>query len=152
MRFAVVLMFLALLGCRTVADPVELREEVRATELAFAKSMADRDFAAFASLIAEEAVFLNGGKPLRGKAAVLEHWKRFFTASAAPFSWRPDLVEVLPSGQLAHSEGPVSAPDGRVFARFYSTWRRNADGAWRIVFDNGHEVCNCPAKNSGSGS
>ena len=141
MRFAVLLLLLA--GCASPA-PGDLREEVRSTELAFARSMADRDFAAFGALIADEAVFLNGGKPLRGKAAVLEHWKRFFAASAPPFSWRPDLVEVLPSGHLAHSEGPVSAPDGRVFARFYSTWRRGADGAWRIVFDNGHEVCNCP--------
>jgi ketosteroid isomerase-like protein len=141
MRFTVLLLLLA--GCAS-AVPGDRREEVRATELAFARSMAERDFTAFAALIADEAVFLNGGKPLRGKAAVLEHWKRFFAASAAPFSWRPDLVEVLPSGQLAHSEGPVSAPDGRVFARFYSTWRRSADGAWRIVFDNGHEVCDCP--------
>jgi ketosteroid isomerase-like protein len=141
MRAAVLLFLLA--GCASPV-PRDRHEEVRATELAFAKSMADRDLAAFGALIAEEAVFLNGGKPLRGKAAVLEHWKRFFTAPAAPFSWRPDLVEVLPSGGLAHSEGPVSAPDGRVFARFYSTWRRDADGSWRIVFDNGHEVCNCP--------
>jgi ketosteroid isomerase-like protein len=134
---------LVLCGC-TALPPQDPAGQVRATELAFAKSMADRDLAAFAALIADEAVFLNGGKPLRGKPAVIEHWKRYFTAPAAPFSWRPDLVEVLPSGQLAHSEGPVSAPDGRVFARFYSTWRRSGDGQWRIVFDNGHEVCNCP--------
>jgi ketosteroid isomerase-like protein len=140
----IVLLSVFMLGCTSVPDRALLGDEVRNTELAFAKSMADRDLAAFAAFIADEAVFLNGGKPLHGKAAVVEHWKRFFTAPAAPFSWRPDLVEVLPSADLAHSEGPVSAPDGRVFARFYSTWRRSPDGRWRVVFDNGHDVCNCP--------
>jgi ketosteroid isomerase-like protein len=140
----IVLLSVFMLGCTSVPDRGLLSDEVRNAEAAFAKSMADRDLAAFAALVSDEAIFLNGGKPLRGKAAVVEHWKRFFSAPAAPFSWRPDLVEVLPSGDLAHSEGPVSAPDGRVFARFYSTWRRSADGRWRVVFDNGHDVCNCP--------
>jgi ketosteroid isomerase-like protein len=143
MKRTLLLALLVLSGCAAL-PPQDLAEQVRSTELAFAKSMAERDLAAFAALIADEAVFLNGGKPLRGKPAVIEHWKRYFSAPAAPFSWRPDLVEVLPSGELAHSEGPVSAPDGRVFARFYSTWRKSSDGRWRIVFDNGHEVCDCP--------
>ena len=136
------------LGCAapgpTPPVPVtQLGETVRRTELAFAKSMADRDHAAFAAFVSSEAVFLNGGKPLRGKAAVLAHWKRFFETPAAPFSWRPDLVEVLDSGTLAQSIGPVAAPDGTVVARFYSTWRLEADGAWRIVFDDGYDVCEC---------
>ncbi len=118
-----------------------LVQQVTETEIAFAKTMADRDHAAFLGFVAEEAVFLNGGKPLRGKAAISAHWKRFFSAAAAPFSWQPDLVEVLPSGTLAQSIGPVLAPDGKVFARFYSVWRRGADGKWQIVFDNGYSEC-----------
>jgi len=78
-----------------------------------------------------------GGGELRGKAAIAEYWKRYYRAPQAPFSWRPDRVAVLDSGTLAYSSGPVAAPDGKVFARFYSTWRRDASGAWRIVFDDG---------------
>ena len=40
-------------------------------------------------LIAEDAVFINGGKPLRGKAAIVEHWRRFYSGPRAPFSWKP---------------------------------------------------------------
>lgn len=144
-RAAAALLGVALLaGCAT---PVSLKPgaaaQLRAAETAFAKSMADRDFAAFSALVADDAVFINGGQPLRGKPAVLAHWKRFFDGAAAPFAWKPEIVEV--SGAIGYTEGPVSSPDGKVFATFWSTWRRDAaTGAWRVVFDNGQRVCDCP--------
>ncbi|MBK6852682.1 MAG: nuclear transport factor 2 family protein [Burkholderiales bacterium] len=122
-------------------DVDTLRQQVSATETAFARTMAERNFEAFLSFVADDAVFLNGGDPLRGKAAIGAHWQKFYTTPGAPFSWRPDLVEVLASGALASSNGPVANPAGKVFARFYSTWRLESPGVWRIVFDNGYEVC-----------
>ena len=47
-------------------DLTALTEQVRATETAFAQTMADRDHAAFASFLAEDAIFVNGTKPIRG--------------------------------------------------------------------------------------
>ena len=85
------------------------------------------------------AVLLRTG--VRGKSAVADHWKRFYTGAKAPFSWKPDRVQVLDSGGLGYSTGPVYDDEGKQFARFYSTWRRESDGAWRIVFDDG---CKCP--------
>lgn len=120
-----------------------LVQQVTAAEIAFAKTMADRDHEAFVSYVAEEAVFINGGKPLRGKATIGAYWKRFYTAPTAPFSWKPDLVEVLASGVLAQSIGPVAAPGGKIIARFYSTWRLEADGRWRVIFDDGYDICEC---------
>ena len=111
-RLTAALMLLASLGACTAlaAAPRAMppADEVRVREQAFARTMADRDFEAFATFVADDAVFLNGGRPLRGKAAVLAHWQRFFDTADAPFSWTPDLVEALPDGRLAHSEGPVS--------------------------------------------
>lgn len=121
----------------------ELQAQVRAAETAFAQSMADRNFAAFGSFVADDAVFINGGQPLRGKAAILAFWQRFFNSPVAPFSWRPELAEVVTSGGLAYTEGPVSLPDGTISAKFYTTWRRTAAGQWQVVFDNGYKVCNC---------
>jgi ketosteroid isomerase-like protein len=128
---------LVLVGCAAAQSREDLIKEVTDTELAFANTMAARDHAAFTSFIADEAVFLNGGKPLRGKAAVADFWKRFYTDARAPFSWKPDHVQVLDSGTLGYSTGPVFDPQGKQFARFYSTWRREPSGAWRIVFDDG---------------
>ena len=126
-------------GCATPAPiDVEARQrEVWDTEVAFARSMAERDFAAFARHVSEHAVFWTGGKPLRGKAAVLQAWQRFYDAPRAPFSWQPDEVVVIGDGTLAQSTGPVRDLDGKVFARFRSVWRRESDGRWLIVLDRG---------------
>jgi hypothetical protein len=52
---------------------------------------------------------------------------------------------VLDSGTLALSTGPVYAPDGQRSGTFNSTWRREKDGRWKIVLDNGCPPCECGA-------
>jgi ketosteroid isomerase-like protein len=115
----------------------ELQAQVKARERAFAKTMADRDHAAFQTFLADEAVFFGRSGPTRGKAAVAADWKPLFEKPAAPFSWDPETVEVLDSGTLAISSGSVKRPDGTNTATFNSIWRREKDGQWRVVFDKG---------------
>ncbi|HJS58590.1 MAG TPA: nuclear transport factor 2 family protein [Vicinamibacteria bacterium] len=119
-----------------------LREEVRRTEIAFAKTMADRDFAAFQRLVADDVVWL-GSTLMRGKQQVAEGWKRFYEEKDAPFSWEPERVEVNDSGTLGISTGPVRDPAGRRIGAYNSIWRRERDGSWRIIFDNGCPRCEC---------
>ena len=123
------------------ANPVD---QVRAAETAFAKSMADRNPAAFAALLADDAVFFGGKGVNHGKAAVVADWKRFFDGAAAPFSWAPAEVEVLPSGNLGFTSGPVFDPKGTRIGTFNSVWQRQTDGSWKIVFDKGCPPCDCP--------
>jgi ketosteroid isomerase-like protein len=118
-------------------DMAQRQQEVRARETAFAKSMADRDLAAFASFISPEAVFVGAGGTTRGPKDIAAAWKRFFDGPDAPFSWKPEAVEVLASGNLALSSGPVFDPKGQRIGTYNSTWRRDADNVWRIIFDNG---------------
>ena len=120
-----------------------LTRQVFAAESSFAATMAARDSVAFARFIASDAIFFGEKNVLRGKAAVVDGWRRFFTGTAAPFSWRPEKVEVLDAGTLALSTGPVHDPDGRQIGTFTSIWRHEADGTWRVVFDKGCPVCNC---------
>jgi ketosteroid isomerase-like protein len=124
-------------------DASRAEREVADTERAFAKSMADRDYAAFKSFLSEDAIFFSGSTALRGKQRVADAWKRFFDQPQAPFSWQPEQVQVLDSGELALSTGPVRDPQGKLFATFTSIWRREAQGQWRIVFDKGADVCDC---------
>jgi ketosteroid isomerase-like protein len=136
-----------LCGCRTAARPSDLaslQRQVMETERAFARSMADRDHAAFTSFLADEAIFFSGDSALRGKAAVAAAWRPFFEGAAPPFSWEPDQVQVLESGSLALSTGPVLNAEGKVIGRFNSIWRRDAADMWRIVFDKGSPVCASP--------
>jgi ketosteroid isomerase-like protein len=113
------------------------QQEVFAAERAFAKTMADRDLAAFGRSIADEAIFFGAQDVQRGKSEVVAAWSAFFEGQQAPFSWEPDQVEVLSSGELALSTGLVRNPAGKVVARFNSVWRREAPGTWRVVFDKG---------------
>ena len=62
--------FAVFAGCAATVpkpDRATLEAQVVDTERAFAKTMADRDHAAFTSFLYEEAVFFSGSEPLRGK-------------------------------------------------------------------------------------
>jgi ketosteroid isomerase-like protein len=119
--------------------------EVRGTELQFARAMADRDFNAFVRHLSRDAVFFDEQNIQRGVTEVSAAWKPLFVGVKAPFSWAPDHVEVLASGDLALSTGPVIVND-KVVGRFNSIWRLEAPHTWRIVFDKGEPVCNCVSK------
>jgi len=126
------------------AAPPALTDQVRAAERAFAKTMADRDLAAFGTFVSEEAIFLGRDGVLRGRAQVIEGWKRFYEGKEAPFSWEPEQVEVLASGDLALTRGPVLDAKGKREGSFSSVWRHEADGRWRVIFDQGCPPCSCP--------
>ncbi|MEE8616689.1 MAG: nuclear transport factor 2 family protein [Roseateles sp.] len=111
-------------------------EEVRRTETAFAAAFAARDVQAFRRFLAPDTIWV-GQTPLHGPQAVMAAWQGWLTAPQPPFSWSPDLVLVLPSGELARTSGPVLDPGGKPIARFHSTWRREPAGGWQIVFDFG---------------
>ena len=138
-------------GCATTVPPPLVtgeaaREQVAATERAFAKTMADRDLKAFGTFLSDETVFFSGPKPLHGKQAVIDFWSRFYKDAKPPFSWEPASVEVLQSGALARSTGPVHDPQGKLAGCFNSIWRQEARGQWKIVFDHGMSPQECEKK------
>lgn len=143
-RSLALVLAMALAGCTALpVAPADRAAEVAAVERAFARTMAERDHVAFSSFLADEAVFVAGTKVLRGRQAIAAAWKRFYDGPQAPFSWTPDRVEVLDSGGLAFSAGPVFDPAGKLVGRFTSIWRLESPGTWRIVFDTGSDICDC---------
>jgi ketosteroid isomerase-like protein len=142
-RFVLAL-FLAAAGCASTpprTGSASLRQEVIEVERAFARTMANRDIRAFLTYISADAVFFSGGKTLRGPQEIGAWWKRYYEGSDAPFSWEPQEVEVLVSGTLAFSSGPVRNSKGELVGTFTSIWRREGTGTWRIVFDKGNKAC-----------
>jgi len=119
-------------------------EQVMAAERAFARTMVDRDFKGFVTFVSSEAIFFSGNAVQHGAAEVAASWKSSFSGAHAPFTWAPDFVEVLPSGKLALSTGPVYVA-GKVVGRFNSVWRLEGPNTWRVVFDKGEAVCTAPA-------
>ncbi len=131
MRIAAVILSL-LMTTPLLADATE---DVRRTELAFAKAFADQDKAKFFSFVLDDATFLAGGRTLQGKQQVVAGWSPFFDGPQAPFAWAPDRVSISADGTLALSSGPVFDPDGNHAGSFMSTWRKQSDGTWKIAFD-----------------
>ena len=144
----IIMLFIVLgMGCNSIdnnarlTNTMELQQQVTAAEKAFAKTMADRDHQAFTSFISEEAVFISGNDVLRGRQQVANGWKVFFEKPDAPFSWEPRTIEVLDSGILALSSGPVYDAGGKLMAEFTSIWRLEAPATWRVIFDKGNKAC-----------
>lgn len=119
----------------------KLQEQLRAAETAFAKTMADRDHAAFAAFVADEAIFFGRAGEIRGRKAVVDAWAGLFEGKDAPFSWRPESAVVLDSGTLGLTSGPVFSPDGKQTGTFQSIWRLKADKTWEVIFDKGCPYC-----------
>lgn len=127
---------IALLFTISAAAQPTAVEQVRDAEIAFAKAFADRDKAAFFAMVADDATFLSFGTTSIGKQKVIESWSRYFERPAAPFSWTPDRVSISADGKLGLSTGPVYGADGSHGGDYISTWRRDASGNWKIVFDS----------------
>ena len=129
-------------------DRAALTEQVRAAELAFAKSVADDQIEKFVTFIDPEAVFVSGMKTTRGPAAIVEAWKGSFGPEAPDFEWHPEVVELSPDATFALSRGPwtIRTVDKRGKVKetkgvFNSIWRRQTDGTWKVLYDAGCSPC-----------
>ena len=115
---------------------------MRTTEIAFAKAFADRDAKKFFSYLADDAQFLGRRNTLHGKQEVIAGWSEFFKPAVAPFRWQPESVVTNATGDLGFSSGPVFDEAGVQIGTFTSTWVRQPDGSWKILFDGGSA---CPS-------
>ncbi|WP_313170547.1 YybH family protein [Massilia oculi] len=136
----VVCLVAAIAAGRARVSHDDLRNQVMAHERAFAATMAARDFEGFGHYVSQEAVFMAGDDAQRGKDAVLKAWRRYYDGQQPPFSWEPEQVEVVESGTLAYSTGPIRDAAGRRIGSFNTVWRLEAPGRWAVVFDRG---CDC---------
>ena len=120
------------------------QDAVRCVEIAFSQSVENRDKAAFTALLDADTRFISQ-EVLHGPEAVAAAWSGFFAADGPLLVWRPFVVEVAASGDLALSRGPYRLrsknPQGEPvesWGIYNSVWRKNADGQWKILFDAGN--------------
>lgn len=148
LRLLAVLTLAALPPIPAKAAAGEATDSLRAAEIAFARSVAEHDRAAFAATIAEDAIFLGAGGPLRGRDAIVEAWAPFLAEDGPRLEWHPEVAEVEDGGDFGITRGPYTytgrGPDGEPVTEqgtFTSVWRREGDGSWRVVFDSGCPPC-----------
>lgn len=134
-------LMLVLAALASADDPQTL--EVICAETGFSRAAERRDLASFLGFVDSDARFVSGSVS-RGRQEVGEAWAGVFREDGPAMRWRPREVEVTADGQLAISRGPYRvrriAEDGEAtetWGHFISTWRRNAQGRWQVVFDTG---------------
>jgi ketosteroid isomerase-like protein len=131
-------------GAREKAAGMSAAEcEVWERELSFSKTVARHDEAAFTEHVHAGAVFAAGSaEPQRGRAAVVERWREIIEGKAFALHWRPGHVAIGGDPDIALSSGPAwiedfdpKATQRWTISRFTSTWVRDKDGRWRVMFD-----------------
>jgi ketosteroid isomerase-like protein len=136
-RLPLVSTCLLLLVWASATSAADQADEVRATEIAFAKAFADRDAKKFFSYLADDAQFLGRRNTMRGKQEVIAGWSELFKTAVAPFRWQPERVVTNAAGDLGFTTGPVFDEAGAQIGTFTSTWVKQPDGSWKILFDGG---------------
>jgi len=120
-----------------------IRQEVVCAETGFSRAAEAKDAGKFLSYVDPDARFITG-RVSRGREEIGQAWAGALSPDGATMRWRPAFVEVTSDGQLAISRGPYrstrTAADGTVtesWGHFISTWRRNEQGVWQVLFDSG---------------
>lgn len=124
--------------------------DVRCQEIAFSRSVENKDIESFKSFLDSDARFV-GRSVDKGPDEIATAWAVFFSDDGPAIKWRPQFVEVLEDGSLALTRGPYRMIDQdedgnptEYWGTFNSIWRKNANGEWRVVFDAGNTAAQPP--------
>lgn len=139
------LLFVTLTALAIAApDKDKLKAELAATENAFSSMAQEKGLlAAFEHFAAPDVAFVDTDpRKWRGLAAVRQRLDG--TPSDLKLTWSPLFVDVSDDGTLGYDYGRYEArrpgADGKdvVHGGFFLTiWKRQPDGSWRYVMDNG---------------
>lgn len=121
--------------------------EVWTRELSFARTVADHDPDAFADHVAAGAVFGAGrARQTRGREAIVARWGGIIEGRHVTIEWYPVRTTIGGVDGIAWSEGPSlvienpGTPEAKYSLGSYrSVWHRDADGVWRVLFDDGSD-------------
>jgi ketosteroid isomerase-like protein len=116
------------------SDPRSLVEAEQAfASMSVAKGMRE----AFLENLADDAVLFHPG-PVNGK-----QWWTGQPVKSGVLTWQPIFASVSRTGDMGYTTGPweyreKSLEDNpAAFGNFVSIWKRQADGAWKVVLDLG---------------
>ena len=118
-----------------------------AREMSFADSIEKHDAKAFAEHVHPGAVFsAKRPTPLRGRDAIIQRWATLIDGTAVKLWWYPTAVAIGGESDVAYSRGPAlyesvdpKDPQKHSIGGFQSVWHKDADGTWRVLFDDGIE-------------
>jgi ketosteroid isomerase-like protein len=125
---------------RTAAQP-EPRNALASlieAERAFSKTSEEKGIReAFLTWLAPDAIVFRPG-PVEGRPV----YEKMDPADPAVLTWQPEFAEIAASGEIGYTTGPYeirpardAEPSG--FGHYISIWKKQPDGAWRVLLDIG---------------
>jgi len=136
-----VLSLFVLLGVtqgRARSAPSTPLQSLTDAETAFAKMATEKGTRdAFLANLADEAVLFEPG-PVNGKKT----WEKR-SPSGSLLTWEPNFVAVSRSGDFGYTTGPwefkqdPKDAEAKAFGQFLSIWKKQKDGAWKVILDAG---------------
>jgi ketosteroid isomerase-like protein len=143
-RWLCVLLLASVAGAADQSNKEKLKAEIAATETAFSAMAQDKGIlAAFEHFAAPNVAFVDTDpRKWRGLDAVRQRLGG--TPPDLKLTWSPLFVDVSDDGTLGYDYGRFETrrrgADGKetVGGGFFLTiWKRQPDGSWRYVMDNG---------------
>jgi len=139
------LFILALLVFNSCAQKTSLelvKEEILATEIAFAKKAKEIGLKeAFLEFAADSAVLNRNGKIIKGKQQIATYFDSQ-TLQNVSLEWEPEFVEVAKVGDIAYTYGPFTfsaiSEEGEsktASGYFHTVWKKQEDGSWKFIYD-----------------
>ena len=134
-----VFLFAAVLAAAPIS-PSRAGAQIAAEERAFAKTCVEKGMrASFAAYFAPDAIDFDPAPALAAPSIAKN------PDAAAPFTldWEPIVVDASLAGDLGWDTGPYVLTDRGAAAKasrhgwFFSVWRHEADGRWKVVLDVG---------------
>lgn len=119
-------------------------EEIKATEAAFAKLLAEKGFAiAFSSFADSNAVIKRENDTLiKGPTAIYNYHYSKKTKDKISLTWAPDFVYVSENADLAYTYGKFiwkvideTGKSSQQTGIFHTVWKKQKDGTWKFVWD-----------------
>jgi ketosteroid isomerase-like protein len=131
---------------------------LRDLEARFVRAVADKKRDGFLAFWAKDAaIFPPGAGPAVGHDKIWESWSPILENPDATLTWQPTRAEMAASGDLGYTYGRYESKrkgaDGGVITRtgcYVTIWRKEKDGAWRVVLDIGSPDPPPPAPSDGS--
>ena len=133
---AVLLLLVSLPGLAQTALADDYQDLVLAEKAFAADAVARNTRDAFLAALADDAVMFQPD-PTSGKRL----WEAR-KADTSKLEWAPELAEIAVSGDLGYTSGPwrftpVDADKPAAFGHFFSVWKKQSDGKWKLLVDHG---------------
>lgn len=122
-------------GYAAEKSPSAILESMIAAERAFAAHSVEKGIkTAFLAHMAPDAIVFRPG-PVGG----VKFFQDQTEPDAGTLEWAPDLAAIASTGDLGYTSGPWAYTNGKdlVHGHFSTVWRREPDGTWKFVIDQG---------------